>query len=246
MLERRIYTEFDLENFKKSNIYNDYLKFIKLCCNKIISKEIINNNIIIENNNINNIIIIKLLKFFQHLKDLLKDFPPIKQNNRFGNKAFRLYMQHIITNELKLFLETILLNETIEYITEFEDYLKNSFGNEIRIDYGTGHENNMLIFIYCLYKCNLINESHLEYIILNVFNTYLNLMREIQILYMLEPAGSHGVWGLDDYQCLLFVFGSAQVLLYLLLLKLFIIYFYIFIFIYIIKYIYIYKYIDDK
>lgn len=43
-----------------------------------------------------------------------------------------------------------------------------------------------------------------------LFPRYLQLVRKMHRTYNMEPAGSHGVWSLDDYQFVPFIWGSAQ------------------------------------
>lgn len=64
--------------------------------------------------------------------------------------------------------------------------------------------------LYCLARLGVFRESDAQALVLQAFPQYLHVMRRLQTTYWLEPAGSHGVWGLDDYQMLPFLWGSSQ------------------------------------
>jgi len=82
------------------------------------------------------------------------------------------------------------------------------------MDYGTGHETSFSLFLLCLCLGGFYSSGKDEdqALVLVVFLRYLRLCWRLQDVYKLEPAGSHGVWGLDDSHFLPYVLGSGQLL----------------------------------
>lgn len=99
-----------------------------------------------------------------------------------------------------------------KYFVELETYLNDSYGDNSRIDYGTGHELNFMVFLFCVNELVPFKEDEYEALIHQVFYDYIFTMRKVQLQYNLEPAGSHGVWGLDDYHFLPFIFGASELI----------------------------------
>jgi serine/threonine-protein phosphatase 2A activator len=95
-------------------------------------------------------------------------------------------------------------------IIELQPYLEASFGDPVRIDYGTGHELSFTAWMLCLATIGVFAKEDQPNLVLSIFVKYLDVMRKLQSVYWLEPAGSKGVWGLDDYQFLAFYWGASQ------------------------------------
>lgn len=73
---------------------------------------------------------------------------------------------------------------------ELVSYFTDSFGNMVRIDYGTGHEVTFCAFLYCLARLGAVGQEDRQALVTRVFSSYLTFMRKIQTTYWLEPAGA--------------------------------------------------------
>ncbi|KAK9691438.1 hypothetical protein RND81_09G196700 [Saponaria officinalis] len=159
-----------------------------------------------------------IIAALRNLSAAVDEIPPSVQSSRYGNPSFRVWHDRM-TSSAKEFMREVLNSsdegrngEIQGSVVELVPYFTDSFGNSSRIDYGTGHETNFAAWLYCLARLGLIKEEDYPAVVIRVFVVYLDLMRKLQLVYFLEPAGSHGVWGLDDYHFLPFVFGSAQLI----------------------------------
>ncbi|KAL7781935.1 Phosphotyrosyl phosphatase activator [Trichoderma ceciliae] len=160
-----------------------------------------------------------LQTLLSRIHKLIDKAPPDPGSQRFGNVSFRKWFQ-LLNAELDELLDHGLLGETLQIGNghakdEVASYLLGSFGSPPRLDYGTGHELNFIAFIGCLWKLGHFKDGiqggdiEREIVIL-IFEPYLDIVRQLITTYTLEPAGSHGVWGLDDHSFIPYIFGSAQ------------------------------------
>ncbi|KAE9405622.1 Phosphotyrosyl phosphatase activator [Gymnopus androsaceus JB14] len=150
-----------------------------------------------------------ILSILDRVEGIANAIPPVENSaSRFGNPAFRTFYDRVAESSSSLHAEIPSLPS--EAIPEISVYFNEAWGNRSRIDYGSGMELNFLCWLICLTRLGVLQESDYKALVIRVFWRYIQVMRVLQSTYWLEPAGSHGVWGLDDYHFLPFLWGSAQ------------------------------------
>ena len=254
---RRIFTDSDLDWFRSSSpAYKRICRFVEQLCASLSegAQQATDSGNVALNSSIETRLSQSIIDIIlTPLEKAIMDFPPLQQTQRFGNKGFAEWHAWLVVNADRLVSSaiqaaassvedrTMVINNNIEpfstqsasaspdtlLIKEASAYLIGSFGDPMRIDYGTGHELAFLCFTIVMLErvqgivLPVIKSSPLDPIhpsthphsstplVFPLFARYISTVRSLLSTYKLEPAGSHGVWGLDDYHHLAFLFGAA-------------------------------------
>jgi len=203
----------DISLWENSEAYQEYLGFIFAIGDAIKGKKIRD----VKVSEISEDSLVKgMLKVLEILDSWIDEIPLAEQQQRFGNKAFRDWHLRLEQNCKHLLIDALSKSITDKakvesIIDEIQVYMIESFGNPTRIDYGTGHEMNFVMFLSTLFMVGALNKDEDRSLVgLVVFDAYMKLVRRLQTTYRMEPAGSQGVWSLDDYQFVAFIWGAAQ------------------------------------
>lgn len=207
---KRIVSAASLKHFETSESFAEILAFVQICNDSVVGKSLTDDIPLSETAK-------SILLILEEVQQLRKETPidASDSSSRFGNPAFRTFYAKVKANNGRLHRLIPSLNDDSANATsarnELAVYLQESWGNENRIDYGSGMELNMACWLLCLCKLQILSlPQDGPAIVLRIFWKYIQVMRDIQSTYWLEPAGSHGVWGLDDYHFLPFLWGAAQ------------------------------------
>ncbi|KAJ3572880.1 hypothetical protein NP233_g2791 [Leucocoprinus birnbaumii] len=199
-----IKTDSDVENWKHTRSYSDYDLFLRRLNKSVVGVQLPTHEDATPS-----------VSSFSFLLDTLENWideiPPLSSPQRFGNLAFRTWGSRLEERADGL-LEQLLPPEMRVLVPYVKPYFLTSFGSFTRMDYGTGHETSFALLLLCLTLVRFFQPTPdvERQLVLRVFLRYLRLCWKLQDVYKLEPAGSHGVWGLDDYCFLPYIFGSGQ------------------------------------
>ncbi|KAI0363857.1 Phosphotyrosyl phosphatase activator [Pilatotrama ljubarskyi] len=201
----RIKTDEDVELWKRTRGYQDYGLFLRRLAESVVGYQLPYEDPQPDK------AVTAVIEMLDKLDTWIDEIPPLPTPQRFGNLAFRTWGRRLET-ECDTLLHSLLPTALHPAIPFISPYFLTSFGSFTRMDYGTGHETSFALFLLCLALLRFLPaERRVErQVVLILFVRYLRLCWRLQDVYKLEPAGSHGVWGLDDYFFLSYVFGSAQ------------------------------------
>lgn len=230
MLKKKINDIKDVNHFKThSPAYKNIITYVDLLCKRIngTGSKIFNRKYTFSDE-----VFKKCSDFLDKLEECCEntDLNLVKTAGtlRFGHVAFRDWFDVMKDLSEKFINNDLAKNQDDQLREELLTYLAESFGNKMRIDYGTGHELNFIIFTMGfsnLVKLPIDDQSNLivtqeklkafvdayGFDIHSLFtHKYLRLCRKVQTKFRLEPAGSRGVYNMDDFQFLPFLFGAAQ------------------------------------
>ncbi|KAF8513211.1 Phosphotyrosyl phosphatase activator [Gautieria morchelliformis] len=199
---KAILTTENLKAFQESETYVDIVNYIETLNESILGVKLSDDCSVSPG-------VDAILVVLNKVEQVAKNTPPVNNSgSRFGNPAFKTFYDKVA--ELAPSLHSNLPGFPHEATPEVSVYFTESWGNRTRVDYGSGMELNFLCWLFCLQRLGVVQESDHTALVVRVFWRYVQVMRVLQSSYWLEPAGSHGVWGLDDYHFLPFLFGSAQ------------------------------------
>ena len=170
------------------------------------------------------------MDFLEKAEKWVDEIPLQTSPQRFGNKAFREWIarleqvrlcsasvrRYTLANgpgtpqEAPALQSALLSSEQQPVLTELSHHFLTSFGSAARLDYGTGHELSFLAYLLILRLIGVLQEQDEQAMVTRVFVAYLCVVRKLQKVFRLEPAGSKGGWGLDDHQHLVYLWGASQ------------------------------------
>ncbi|KAI4291678.1 serine/threonine-protein phosphatase 2A activator [Pancytospora philotis] len=135
--------------------------------------------------------------FIKRLGEIVEGTPLSEKPSRFANEAMRSVIEQV--QELARNTDGTSSRDEARYLSE-------SFGNSIRMDYGTGHELNFLCYLYVRHRRGLLAINEVFAVLTEYFRTIRAYIKKFNI----EAAGARGCWSVDDYQLLPFLFGSSE------------------------------------